>query len=67
MDWMKDKGPVRQMVFDKPTSLFAWVTNEGKAYAVRKPGVISHSINSTYDIASRIQEGTEIVEGVAFP
>jgi RAB6A-GEF complex partner protein 1 len=48
MDWMKDKGPVRHMVFDKPTSLFAWVTKEGKAYAVRKPGVHSHFLKSAY-------------------
>jgi hypothetical protein len=48
MDWMKDKGPVRHMVFDKATSLFAWVTQEGKAYAVRKPGVRSSFFNSTH-------------------
>ena len=39
MSWLKDKGPVTQMVFDKPTSLFAWITKEGKAYAIRKPAV----------------------------
>src|SRR5271170_8049617 len=39
LDWIKDKGPVTHMVFDKPTSLFAWVTKDGKVYAVRKPGV----------------------------
>ena len=43
LDWMKDKGPVTHMTYDKPTSLFAWVTKEGKAYAVRKPGVYSYS------------------------
>jgi RAB6A-GEF complex partner protein 1 len=48
MDWMKDKGPVRHMVFDKPTSLFAWVTKEGKAYAVRKPGVSFHFVKSAH-------------------
>jgi hypothetical protein len=54
MDWMKDKGPVKHMVFDKPTSLFAWVTKEGKAYAVRKPGVTPRSINPTHRVANRI-------------
>ena len=39
MSWLKDRGPVTQMVFDKPTNLFAWVTKDGKAYAVRKPAV----------------------------
>src|SRR5271170_8031720 len=48
MDWMKDKGPVKHMVFDKPTSLFAWVTKEGKAYAVRKPGVPFHFAKSAH-------------------
>jgi len=48
MDWMKDKGPIRHMVFDKPTSLFAWVTKEGKAYTVRKPGVHSHFVKTAH-------------------
>lgn len=39
MDWIKEKSPIIQMVFDKPTSLFAWVARDGKAYTVRKPGV----------------------------
>jgi len=67
MDWMKDKGPVRHMVFDKPTSLFAWVTKEGKAYAVRKPGVTSQSIGTTNNVANRIQEGPQVMERMAIP
>ena len=43
MSWLKDKGPVTQMIFDKPTNLFAWITKEGKAYAVRKPAVSAMS------------------------
>ena len=39
MDWITDKSAVTHMVYDKPTSLFAWVTKDGKAYAVRKPAV----------------------------
>ena len=39
ISWLKDKGPVTHMVFDKPTNLFAWITKEGRAYAVRKPAV----------------------------
>jgi RAB6A-GEF complex partner protein 1 len=41
MDWIKEKSPVTHMVFDKPTSLFAWVTKDGKAYAVKKPVMLS--------------------------
>jgi RAB6A-GEF complex partner protein 1 len=41
MDWIKDKGPIAQMVFDRPTGLFAWVTKGGKAYVIRKPGVLT--------------------------
>jgi hypothetical protein len=43
MDWIKEKSPVVKMVFDKPTNLFAWVTKDGRAYAVRKPSVFSYS------------------------
>ena len=39
MDWINETQPVVQMAFDKPTSLFTWVTKDGKAYAVRKPMV----------------------------
>jgi len=39
MSWIQGEGPVTQMVFDKSTNLFAWVTKDGKAYAVRKPAV----------------------------
>jgi hypothetical protein len=39
MDWMKEHNPVTQMVFDKSSNLFAWVTKEGNAYVVQKPGV----------------------------
>lgn len=42
MSWIKEKSPVVQMVFDKPTSLFAWITRDGKAYAVRRPPAQQH-------------------------
>jgi RAB6A-GEF complex partner protein 1 len=40
MDWMKDTCAVTDMVFDRPTNLFAWVTKDGRAYAVKKPTVL---------------------------
>jgi hypothetical protein len=65
MDWIKDKSTVIHMVFDKPTSLFAWVTKDGKAYAVRKPSVRAfHSLHT--DTVERVQKGTEKLERMAF-
>jgi hypothetical protein len=40
MDWIKDACAVTNMVFDRPTNLFVWVTKDGKAYAVKKPVVL---------------------------
>jgi hypothetical protein len=37
MDWVKDTCAVTNMVFDRPTNLFAWVTKDGRAYAVKRP------------------------------
>ena len=37
--WLKSKAPITQMVFDKPTNLLVWVSEDGKAYVVRRPEV----------------------------
>lgn len=34
--WLQGKGTLNHMVFDKPMSLFTWVTSEGQAYAVQQ-------------------------------
>ena len=55
MEWIKEKSAVVEMVFDKPTNLFAWITGDGKAYAVRKPAVpriftvLSHRQQSDFE------------------
>jgi RAB6A-GEF complex partner protein 1 len=41
MDWNQSKSTVCFMAFDRPTSLFVWITQDGKAYVVRKPEVIT--------------------------
>jgi len=44
--WLKTKSAIAHMSFDRPTNLFVWVSQDGKAYVVRKPEVMS--LTSTF-------------------
>jgi hypothetical protein len=64
MDWIQSKSVVVHMVFDKPTNLFAWVTKDGKAYAVRKPVVTFFHSAMANAMTGWIQKGPEKLERV---
>lgn len=36
MDWMPKKASVTEMIYDRPMHLSAWVTDDGRAYAVQR-------------------------------
>lgn len=42
MSWLSTKAPVREVVYDRPMNLFAWIMTDGCAYAVQRllPGMM---------------------------
>lgn len=36
LTWITSKGPVVELVYDKPMNLYAWIFGDGRAYAVQR-------------------------------
>lgn len=50
MEWLVSKAPLADMVYDRPMNMFAWIMEDGRAYAVQR-----HSPKATTDSKAQFE------------